>query len=225
MLANALNRSELTSIRAENDRLKKESTEIKNGQAPTVTDEEIDNVVARADADPGNFTLQRDSGIGLYRYGRMTENPDIIAKSSRLLARANQLNPKDYDITLGLGHAYFDTGYYGKQNSSFVKAREFYQKALAMKPGDVEVQTEIGMTYFLLDPPENEKAILEFQKSLQIDPSHEKTIQFLAQAYAKIKKLPEAEKLVAKLKEINPQNPEITVIDSLISQARAGQAK
>lgn len=226
LLANALNRTELTTLRSDNDRLKKESSDVKSGQAePTLTDEEIRTKIAEADASPADFSFQKNLGIGLYRYGRMKENVAYIKESSRLLERANQINPKDYDVLVGLGHSYFDTGYYGKQNTGYEKAREVYARAIALKPGDVEVQTEIAMTYFLLDPPDNGKAIAEFQKSLQIDPGHEKTLQFLAQAYAKTNKIPEAEKTLGKLREVNPRNPEIEVITTLISNALGGQSK
>lgn len=225
MLANTINRSDLAALRAENDRLKSNG----GGGGPaetdaTLSDEEIRAKIAEADANPGNFDFQRNLGLALYRYAAMKQDVPNLAASSRILLRAYELNPKDQDVVVGLGHSFFDTGFYGKKNDSFEKAREYYGKALQLKPRDVEIQTEIGMTYFLLDPPDNEKAITEFQKSLQIDPKHEKTLQFLAEAYAKMGKTADAEKVLAKLREVSPRSPEIPVITSLIAQS-GGQTK
>lgn len=226
MLANALNRGELATLRTENDRLKNESSGPRPADAePTLTDEQIRAAIAEADANPGNFDQQKKHGIGLYQYGAFKKNPEIIAEASRFLMRANQLDPKDREVVLGLAHSYFDTGYYKKENSGFEKAREFYTKALALKPRDADVQTEIAMTYFLLDPPDYARAIPEFEKSLLVNPKHEKTLQFLGQSYAKASRIEDAEKMLAKLREINPGNREIAELESVITQAKNGQTK
>jgi tetratricopeptide (TPR) repeat protein len=225
MLANALNRSELTTLRSENDRLKNGASDTKAPAEPTLTDEQIRTAIARADASPASFDTQKEHGIGLYRYGALKKDSNIIAEASRLLLRANQLNPKDYEVVLSLAHAYFDTGYYRKENSGFEKARDFYGKALALKPRDANTQTEIAMTYFLLDPPDYARAIPEFEKSLQIDPGHEKTLQFLGQSLAKSGKVGDAEKILEKLRETNPGNAFITELESEITQAKNGQRK
>lgn len=226
MLANALNRSELATLRTENDRLKNEPTGTRPGDAePSLTDEQIRAAISEADANPGNFDSQKKHGIGLYQYGAFKKNPAIIVEASRLLQRANELNPKDREVVLGLAHSYFDTGYFKKENSGFEKAREFYTKALAIKPRDADVQTEIAMTYFLQDPPDYARAIPEFEKSLLVNPNHEKTLQFLGHSYANSNRVGDAEKMLAKLREINPGNSFIPELDAVITQAKSGQAK
>lgn len=225
MLANALNRGELTTLRSENDRLKSNAPDTKTAAEPTLTDDQIRNAIARADANRDSFDAQKEIGIKLYQYGAMKKDPNIIAEASRLLLRANQLNSKDHDVTIALAHSYFDIGYYKKENPGFERAREFYTKALALKPRDANTQTEIAMTYFLLDPPDYPRAIPEFEKSLQIDPRHEKSLQFLGQSLAKSGKVEDAEKMLAKLREINPGNAFITELESDIAQAKSGQTK
>jgi tetratricopeptide (TPR) repeat protein len=226
MLANALNRTELASLRAENDRLKNSAGDTKTTDGElTVTTEQIRAAIAEADANPRNFDSQKKHGIGLYQYGALKKNPEIIAEASRLLVRANQLDPKDYEVVLGLAHSYFDTGFYKKENAGFEKAREFYVKALTLKPRDADTQTEVAMTYFLLDPPDFGRAIPEFEKSLQINPKHEKTLQYLGQSLARSNRIEDAEKMLAKLREINPRNSFITELESVITQAKSGQAK
>ena len=74
------------------------------------------------------------------------------------------------------------------------------------------------MTFFLQNPPEYDKAIAEFQKSLQANPRHEKTLQFLVQAFLKQGKTQEAETYLAKLKEINPKTPSLNEIEAQMAQ-------
>lgn len=219
LLANALNRTELTTLRGENDRLKNQPGEAKPGDPKLeVSDEEIRKIIADADAKPADFVYQKERGIGIYRYAAMKQDTTLLAESSRILARANQLNPKDHDVTVRLAHSYFDTGYFGKDNKAFEKARETYAKALVLKPADADVQTEIAMTYFLLAPPDYGRAISEFEKTLKIDPKYEKALVFLTQSYIKTGKIAEAQNTLARLREANPGSSSISELASLILQ-------
>jgi tetratricopeptide (TPR) repeat protein len=222
MLANTINRSELTMLRAENDRLKRDPAPDQGGnQEPTLSPEEIKAKIAEADANPSNFSFQRDLGGALYRYAAFKQDVNLITEANRILVRANVLNSKDFDVTLALAHSFFDIGYYNKKNEDFHKAREYYVKALEMKPRDVEVQTEIAMTYYLLDPPDFDRAIAEFQESLRIDPKHLKSLQFLADSYAKTGKTADAQKTLVILREVDPKNPMISQVETVINQGSA----
>lgn len=219
LLANAINRTELATLRGENDRLKNEAAGPKTADTEaSLSDEEVRSKIASADANPGNFDFQKNLGIALYRYAAMKNDAGLLAESSRILTRANQLNSKDHDVVLSLAHSYFDTGYYGKENKGFEKAREVYAKALALKPRDADTQTEIGMTYLLVDPPDYARAVAEFQKSLQFDPKNEKTLRFLTEAYARSGKTEEAQKALARLREANPSSTSLPELTTLISQ-------
>jgi tetratricopeptide (TPR) repeat protein len=220
LLANALNRNELTALRGENDRLKNEATGPKTGNNEPSPDEEemVRSKIASADANPGNFDFQKKVGMAIYLYAAAKNDTSLLAESSRILTRANQLNSKDHDVALSLAHSYFDTGYYGKDDKSFEKAREAYAKALALKPGDADTQTEIGMTWLLVEPPDYARAVTEFQKSLQFDPKNEKTLRFLTEAYARSGNAAEAQKSLARLREANPASPSLSELATLISQ-------
>jgi tetratricopeptide (TPR) repeat protein len=219
LLANALNRAELTALRGENDRLKNETAAAKTDDAePSLSEEEIRSKIASADANPGNFDFQKNLGIALYRYAAMKNDTALLAESSRILTRANQLNEKDHDVALSLAHSYFDSGYYNKDNKGFEKAREAYAKALLLKPRDADTQTEIGMTWILVDPPDYARAVAEFQKALLIDPKNEKTLRFLTETYARSGNVAEAQKTLARLRETNPANSSLSELATLISQ-------
>jgi tetratricopeptide (TPR) repeat protein len=218
-LANALNKSELETLRAENNRLKNSQTNSnQNDSEATLSDEEIQKRIAEADRNPNNLQAQKNLGLALYKYASIKKDTKLLDEVARLLNRAYEKNPADKDVTVTLGNLYFDKGFYEKDNESLKKAREFYGKILEQTPNDFEVRTDNGLTYFLQNPPENEKAIAEFEKSLKENPKHEKSLQFLIQALLKQGKTQEAENYLAKLKEINPTTPSIAEIQKQIAQ-------
>ena len=216
LLANAFNRSELDALRAENARLKDRQTQ--PASQPDLTADEIRQRIAQADQNAGNFSFQKNLGIALYRYAAMKQDAEVLSETERILRRANELNPKDYEVLTALGNLFFDIGYIKKDNEKFGQSREFYEKALSQRPGDVDVRTDYGLTFFLENPPNNEKAIAEFQKSLAENPKHEKTLQFLIQAFLKTGKKKDAENYLARLKQINPNAPSLSEIETQMSQ-------
>lgn len=224
LLANALNRNEMNLLRAENGRLTTAAADTKQtDSSATLSDEEVRARIAEADKNPTDAAYQKNLGLALYKYAALKQDANLLAEVGRLLNRAYQSNPKDYDLIVGLGNIYFDIGYFNKDDAQFIKAREFYQKALTEKPNDVDVRTDFGLTYFLSNPPEYEKAIAEFQKSLQVNPKHEKSLQVTAQTLLAQNKVDEAEKFVARLKESNANNQYLVQLESQIAGIKSGQ--
>jgi tetratricopeptide (TPR) repeat protein len=223
LLANSVNRNELSTLRAENESLKsgRPDAGAQNTQS-TLTEEEIAATIARADQRPDDFQTQRSVGVAIYRYGAMKEDAKLIRRSIQILDRAVSLSPGDYDVILTLGHANFDVGYFEKNNESLARARTFYQKALAMKPNDPDVQTDMGLTYFLETPQDLENSVAEFRKSLASNPKHEKTLQFIVQALAKQNKISEASNYLDQLRTVNPRNESITELASMLAAQPAG---
>ncbi len=221
LLANSINRNELLTLRAENDGLKSERATGSGSDAKmSLTDEEIAATVARADQNPGDLQIQRSHGIALYRYGAIKQDQALLQQSVRILERAATLEPKDYDVIVGLGNANFDIAYFAKNNDGFVKAREFYAKALAIKPNDVDVRTDVGLTYFLETPPDLERSVVEFRKSLTANPKHEKTLKFIVEALIRQNKSTEAAEYLEKLRVVNPRNESIAELTSMLAQTQ-----
>lgn len=214
LLANALNRNEFDSLRAENERLKNTQNASRNSEnGNSLSDEEITRKINEADQNPDNFAFQKGLGLALYRYATVKQDTKLLGDIERLLNRANQLNAKDYDVIVALGNINFDVGYSKKDNEKFRVAREFYQKALEQKPNDSDLITDLGLSYFLMIPPETDKAIAEFQKSLQANDKHEKTLQVLIEAMLTQNNTKEAEKYLEQLRQANQNNevlPELT---------------
>ncbi len=211
-LSNSLNRDEISDLKTENARLKKDSvSETKPNTAPTLSNEEIKTKIAEAEQNKDNFSFQKRLGIGLYRYAVMKQDKGLLTEVSILLERANKLNSDDYDVLVALGDVYFDIGRSKKQNETIKNARSFYRKALEKNKNDVNVRKELGMTYFHSSPPEYEKAIVEFKESLKIDGKHEKTLVSLIEVLIKRNSKEEASKYLETLKKVNPANRLVNV--------------
>ena len=223
LFANSINRSELSTLRAENDRLRTEKATVSTADSkPSLTDEEIAATIARAEQNSGDLQIQRSHGIALYRYAAIKQDPALLQQSVKILQRAAALAPDDYDVIVGLGNANFDIGYFTKNNDALATARELYSKALAIKPNDVDVRTDVGLTYFLETPPDFERSVVEFRKSLTTNPKHEKTLRFIIEALIKQKKSGEAGEYLETLKVVNPRNESIAELTSMLAQAAAG---
>jgi tetratricopeptide (TPR) repeat protein len=220
LIANSFNRSELESLRAENDRLKANIAETTNKAAEfTLSDEEIKARIAEADSKPSNLKFNRDLGIGLYRYGVIKKDVAILSEAVRLLNRVNAADPKDVNAAVTLGHAHFDIATFGKEPARFKTAREIYTKALELKPRDADVLTDIALTYFLEEPPNLTAAATEFQKALAIDSKNERALQFYTQTLWQSGNTDEAAKSLAKLKEINSSNSAVAELEAMLLQS------
>ncbi|MFM9904337.1 MAG: tetratricopeptide repeat protein [Pyrinomonadaceae bacterium] len=224
IVANKLNGSEMATLKAQAGQPKPTNANSAASQDPTdttLTAEELKAKIEEADKNPTNLSYQKNLGVSLYRYAAMKQDAALLDESIRILTRANSLDAKDFDVLVALGNAHFDVGFFKKSASSFQTARDIYAKALAVKPGDADVQTDLGISYFVQEPPMYEKAVLELQQVLIANPKHDRAMQFLVQTYIKQGKISDAEKTLAKIIEINPSNPAIADLRSLISAAKS----
>lgn len=216
-LANSINRTAgpADSLTAANTNTATSQTELSGAEIRTKIEE--------ADRNPTNFAYNRDLGISLYRYAANRQDVALLTDSARILERASGLDPKDLDVLVALGNAHFDIGFYRKDAASFQKARDNYNKALAIKPGEPDITTDLGLTYYLQEPADNLKAAAELEKVSKSKPDHDRSIQFLVRVYLKLNRLADAEKALARLKSVNPANSAIKELDSLVAEQKGGR--
>ena len=236
--ANHANRKELDRLRAEVARgagggpakAGPQTTSGQNAGAPTektsLSDDELRNVISKADASPDNTDLQRKVGQGLYLYAVQFEKADLLPEAIRILKRAAAAAPQDYDTIVMLGNAEFDLAR-TSDPAHFKEARAYYAKALAQKPDDVNVRTDLGLTYFFDNPSDPRRAIQEYRKSLAANPRHEMTLQNLAAALISTGELKEAQQRLDELQRLNAANPALSDLRAQLAQRRnaAGGAK
>ena len=225
VFTNATNRRELDHVRGELARLRAATNEVANrapstpNAPPRLTDEEIQGAITRADSEPDNVTLQRTLGRGLYLYAREIGNAQLLPEAVRLLRRAYQLDPRDYETTVMLGNALFDTGQ-TSDASGFAEARVYYLRALETRPDDANVRTDLGLAYFYDRPSDPRRAIEQYRQSLRINSRHEQALQSLIAALISTGSFGEAEQMLARLQEVNSSNAALTDLRAQLDRER-----
>jgi tetratricopeptide (TPR) repeat protein len=167
----------------------------KNGPAGAMQPE-VQEAIEKAKQSPDDFDAQIKAGEMYYQIERFD---DAIP----LFKRASQLRPDDRELIVQLGNVNFDGGHYDE-------AEKWYSQALAKKADDVSVRTDLGLTFVFRDPPNYDRAIQEFNKSLETDPNHVQTLQNLTVAYTKKGDAAKAGSTLAKLEGVDPSNKAIS---------------
>ncbi len=167
--------------------------------------------IQQARNEPDNFEAQVKAADLYYQIRRFDD-------AIEFLLRANKIRADDYATIVKLGNANFETG-------SYETAEKWYAAALLRNADDVNVRTDLGLTFYLRNPPDYERAIKEYRGSLQRDPRHEQTIQNMVVALTRVGNTKEADEMIAKLQEINPANESLpklrTDLENLKSQPQA----
>jgi len=99
-----------------------------------------------------------------------------------------------------LANLYFDAERYDD-------AIKWYQEALKVEPNDVNVSTDLGVSYYYTNQPD--KALVQLDHSLRLDPKHAKTLLNLGivRAFGK-QDLDGASQAWRRVIEIAPNSPE-----------------
>ena len=228
VFTNGVNRGEHERLRAEVARLRAggaagggqdgaQGPGSRAASAQTLSDEEIRQKIAQADANPGDLKYHRELGRGLFLYATNFERADLLPEIARLLKRAHDAEPSDDDVTVLLANTYFLMGQSGDA-ARFDEARAYYTKALKSKPGDVYLHTALGLSYFYDRPSDPRRAIREFRRSLASDPRHEMTLQGLAAALIATGETGEAARRLDELQSVNPSNGELPNLRAQLAQ-------
>jgi tetratricopeptide (TPR) repeat protein len=163
-------------------------------------------LIERAGKEPENFEAQMQAAAAHYRNRRFDE-------AIKLLVHANQLRPDNYEAVVALGNANFDA-------NRFEMAEKWYTAALVKNPKDINVRTDLGLTFLFREPQDVDRAIKEFRRALELDPRHEQTLQNLIVALTKKGDFGAAETTLGKLQEVNPGNQSLPKLRTDLEAAR-----
>jgi len=170
-----------------------------SGAIPQVTE-----AIERAKNEPENFEAQYAAGNMYYQIDRFDE-------AVKYYANANRILPDHYLTLVRLGNSSYGLGKYED-------AEKWYGEALKIKPDDVDVRTDFGTTFFLREPKDFDRAIKEYKISLEINPKHEVTLQNLCAVYLEKRDKQNLQETLARLEQVNPQNPKIAEIKQKLTQ-------
>ncbi|HEY3042640.1 MAG TPA: tetratricopeptide repeat protein [Vicinamibacterales bacterium] len=115
----------------------------------------------------------------------------------KAVAEREAANPKP---RVELANLYFDA-------QKFDDAIKWYEAALKLNPNDVNVSTDLGVSYYYTNDPD--KALAQLDQSLKIDPKHAKTLLNIGivKAFAK-QDLEGASKAWQQVIQLAPDSPE-----------------
>ncbi|MBI3949561.1 MAG: tetratricopeptide repeat protein [Acidobacteria bacterium] len=199
-------------------------------EIPQVSPEQIAAAIKNAESNPKDFDVQVATARLLYQANRYDE-------AIKLYERANELRPDDYDTIVQLGNTHFDLALNEAQQQStehssrhFLEAAAWYEKALEKNPNDVNVRTDYGLTYYYRRPQDLNKAIAQYNRSLEIQPNHSQTLANLTTALAEQGKISEAQSMLAKLEQQAAGTPLLAqtlynFTQALMSQGKWAEAK
>lgn len=155
----------------------------------------VQAAIDKAKNEPDNFEAQKAAGEMFYRIQRFDQAVDYWLK-------ANKIKPDDYETIVNLGNAYFEAGKYEL-------AEQWYTSALTKNAKDVNVRTDLGTTFMARTPPDFDRAIKEYLRSLEINPNHEQSLHNIVIAYTKKGRAKEAQEMIARLEKVNPNNADL----------------
>ncbi|KAF0247809.1 MAG: hypothetical protein FD167_2788 [bacterium] len=155
-----------------------------------------------------DYDSQLKVGSYLYQEGR-------VDQAKKYLLKANELKPGEFAPIVNLGNLHFDLGQQNRDSKMMQTAIEWYEKALKIKPDDLNVNTDLGIAYTFLLPPDNKKALAYIDKSLSKDPKHLQSLYHKTRIYIETKDLKSADTTFALFKEASASNPNETIKQAL----------
>ena len=148
--------------------------------------------IEKAKNEPQNYEAQMTAADLYYQIQRFDD-------AAKIYENAAKLKPNDTEPMIKAGNAYQD-------GEKYEQAEKWYLKTLEKEPKNINVRSDLGLTFFLREPRDIEIAIKEYKTSLAINPNHEITLQNLAVAYSEKNDRENYLATFEKLKKVNPNN-------------------
>ena len=159
--------------------------------------------------DPKNFDAQRSAA-------EASLEAEDFEGAIDFLTRANQLRPDDYQTLVRLGHANSAAG-------RFDTAERWFRAALAKRPDDDDVRSELAITFFMREPPQPEKAVAELRRGLERNPSHVPTLHNLSLMLMQTRDYEGASAMLDRLEKVEPSYERLPALRAELEKSR--QAK
>ena len=166
------------------------------GQQTSGAMPEVSAAIEKAKASPQDYEAQMSAADLYYQIQRFED-------AAKFYEAAAKLKPGETEPMIKAGNSYFD-------GEKYEDAERWYTQALAKDPKNIDVRTDLGLSFFLRTPRDIDRAIKEYKTSLSMNSEHEITLQNLALAYSEKGDKENFEATVEKLKRVNPNNPVVT---------------
>ena len=161
--------------------------------------------------DPQNFDAQKsaaEASLGAQDFEGAID----------FLTRANQLRPDDYQTLVRLGHANSAAG-------RFDTAERWFRAALAKKPDDGDVRSELALTFFMREPPQPDKAVAELRRGLERNPAHVPTLHNLSLMLMQTRDYEGASATLDRLEKVEPGYERLPALRAELEKSRQAKGK
>ena len=129
------------------------------------------------------------------------------------LKKAAEAAPNSSEQQADLANKLYDAGRYQE-------AIVYYQRVLKLDPGNLDVMTDLGTALFYSG--KSDEALAQYNHSLQINPRHVQALHNLVIVYLQGKKdINAAKEALNRLKSVDPANPSIASLQTMINQGPA----
>jgi len=164
--------------------------------APTVSvpasgmQADVTATLSTADNEPQSFAAQMKAGDMYAQIGR-------FEKAIEYYKRGVVINPSNFQANVVLANALFDS-------QQFEEAEAYYSKALQINPNDANARTDLGTTFVERPSPDYDRAIVEFKKAREADPTHLPSLYYIGIATLRKGDREGAKKILADLEKAGP---------------------
>jgi tetratricopeptide (TPR) repeat protein len=135
-----------------------------------------------------------------------------MAEIEELRARVER-NPNDADAVRQLADLNF-------QISRWDRARELYTRYLELRPGDLEAKTALGAVQ--IQAGDTQKALDLFREVHEASPEHWQSYFYEVIALATLNRFDEASKVLDRLEQLQPSNPDVQRLAAEVRQRSGG---
>jgi len=174
---------------------------------------QVQQIVEKAKNSPNDFQAQVEAAKVFNQVGRVAETADYLKK-------AYAIDPNKFNE---LGAAGFLGQYYFEQKN-YSEAETWFNRAIKEDPNEADLYVALAETYVQREPPRPDQAIAQLQQALKVDPKSGHALGHLVEAYALEKDARAAEDAFNRLKETDPTNQRISVLETLVADLKAGKA-
>ncbi len=173
----------------------------------------VQQIIEKAKNGPNDFQAQVEAAKAFNQIGRVAETADYLKK-------AYAIDPKKFNE---LGAAGFLGQYYFEQKD-YAEAETWFNRAIKADPKEADLYVALAETYVQREPPQPDQAIAQLQQALGVDPKNGHALGHLVEAYALKKDARGAEETLKRLKETDPTNQRLSVLETLVADLKAGKA-
>lgn len=174
---------------------------------------QVAGVIEKATNAPNDFQAQVEAAKIFNQIGRLAETVEYLKKAYAIdPAKFNDLGASGF-----LGQYYFD-------QKDYAEAETWFTRAIKSDPQEADLYVGLAETYVQREPPQPEQAITQLQQALSVDPRNGHALGHLVEAYVLKKDVRGAEETVKRLKDTDPTNKRISVLETLVADLKAGKA-